>query len=220
MAYLGPRRLMSLELDVPPSGGWMLRGHLDTGDPPAPGAATVSIGDLVMPGQILPNRGGTDSPDHPAVVVAGGYGWRTVLPMGSHGSPNGVRLSTVLAALAGLCGEAFTTPPEVKLPASYGWTAGTRGRQVLADLVSRGALPWWRVDPATGGTVFAPWPARGAADAFGVIEDRDLASGARMVALSASIAAWLPGGTVQGAPIARVQFREHDGETRCTTWES
>jgi hypothetical protein len=220
MAFLGARSLMDFELAIPPSGGWMLRGHLESGAPPAPGAATVTIGDLVMPGSILPDRGGTDSPDQPAVVVAAGYGWRTVLPRGDFASPTGVRLTTVLAALAAVCGEPYTVPPELKLPSAYGWAAGTRGRQVLAELVARGALPWWRVDPATGRTTFTPWPALGAADAHGVILDRDLVTGRRMVALSTSVRAWLPGATVQGVGIARVDITEHDGETRAVVWET
>jgi hypothetical protein len=220
MAFLGMRSLMDLELDIPPGGEWMLRGHLESGAPPVAGPVTVTVGDLVLVGRVLADRGGLDAPDFPAVVVAGGYGWRTVLPMGAFESPGGVRLSTVLGALADLCGETYRVPPELKLPSSYGWTAGTRGRQVLAELVSRGALPWWRVDLASARTVFAPWPTLGAADAHGVIEDRDLAEGARYVALSGSVAAWLPGATVQGATIARVQFRERDGETRATVWES
>jgi hypothetical protein len=220
MAFLGGRHMTDVGLVFPPSGGWMLRGHLETGAPPASGPTTVKIGDLSLVGSVLPSRGGVDSPDHPSVVVAGGYGWRTQLPVGSFSSPSGVRLTTVLAALAATSGESYGAPAEVKLGQAYGWTAGTRGREVLAALVARGALATWRVDPTSGMTVFTPWPSLGAADTHGVIEDRDLATGARYVALSDSVRAWLPGATVQGATIARTIITEHDGETRAVVWES
>jgi hypothetical protein len=171
-------------------------------------------------GRILDGRGGLDSPDRPAVVVWGGYGWRTKLPRGDFSSPNGVRLTTVLAALGSVSGEPYDAPPEVKLPTSYGWAAGTRGRTVLAELVARGALPWWRVDPPTGRTVWSPWPALPPADAHGVVEDRHLDRGVRVVALASSVAAWLPGATVQGVTIARTIITERDGETRAQVWDA
>jgi hypothetical protein len=156
------------------------------------------------------------------VVVAGGYGWRTPLPApgGIFQSSSGVRLTTVLAALAGAAGETYAAPAEVKIGPSYGWDAGTRGRVVLADLVSRGAIPLWRHDPITGSTLFSPWPTRPPADSHGVVGDRALAWGVRHVKVAGSVAAWLPGATVQGVKIARLVIRERDSETSLEAWES
>lgn len=233
MAKLGARRVTDLELTVPPAGGWLTTCHLDSGAPPAAGAATLIVGDLQLVGRILPGRGGTDSPDRPAVVVAGGYGWRTPLPApgGSFGSPSQVRLSTVLRALVAIAGESYDPPPEALLGAAYGWDASTPGRvircrAVLADLVARRAIPMWRVDPATGRTVFTPWPTLPLADAHGVVDDRELARGVLHVKLSSEAAAWLPGArvTIPGpAPriftVARTVYTEHDGELTAKVWE-
>jgi hypothetical protein len=219
MALLGARRVTALSLTLPPSGAWLGEATLDSGEPPTAGTATLTIGDLELSCTVLPDRGGLDAPARPTVVLAGGSGWRTKLPVGAFASPGGVRLSTVLADLARLTGERVGPATEVQLPPDYGWPAGTRGLAVLADLVSRGALPMWRITPR-GWTVFTPWPASGAADAFGVIVDRDLARGVRAAALSDRIAAWLPGATVEGTTIARVRLLEREQETRVMTWES
>jgi hypothetical protein len=233
MALLGSRRVTDLELTLPPAGGWLGTLHLDSGEPPSPGPTVLTIGDLALTCAILPGRGGADSPAHPAVVVAGGAGWRTPLPApgASLVSPTGVRLSTILAALAGVSHELYDAPPEVIVspavggtPGTYGWDASTprrpvRCRAILADLVERGALPTWRVQP-NGRTSFAPWPALGPADRFGVVEGRGLAFGGRTVALATTVSPWLPGATVQGVTIARVTYREQGGELRATVWSS
>jgi len=222
MSYLGARRVLDLEGTIPPVGGYLFAGHLTDGAPPAAGASTLTLGDLTIAGAILPGRGGTDSPDKPSFVFAGGYGWRTLLPApgASWSSPTSVRLSTVLGSLAAICGESFDAPTEAKLGPSYGWAAGVRGRAVLADLVARSAISTWRVDPKTGRTTFAPWSTLGPADAHGRIEDRMLAFGGREVALDNAVAAWLPGATVQGVTIARVVFRERAQELRAEVWDA
>jgi len=219
MALLGARRCTALSVTIPPAGTWLGDAVLDSGDPPSPGAATLTIGDLALVCTILPGRGGLDAPERPHVVLQGGAGWLKPLAAGAFESPGGVRLSTVLGALAGLTGERLGPFAEVRLPPDYGWASGDTGADVLADLVRRGALSTWRITPK-GFTAFTPWPSTGAADAFGVIEDRDLARGVRYVRLSDRIAAWLPGATVQGVRIARIVLTERDQETRVQTWET
>ena len=224
MAKLGDRHVSRLHLHIPPAGGWIARCNLIKGAPPAAGPATLTIGDLQLVGRVLPSRGGTDTPDNPSAVIAGGYGWRTLLTTpGKYQSPTNVRLTTVVRDLAAAAGEAYVAPAEAFLGPSYGWDASTslrpmRARAVLADLVARGALPTWRVQP-TGETVFTPWPTLPAADAFGRITDRALDRGVRFVALDNAVRAWLPGATVQGVSIARVVFIEEDSELRAEVWE-
>lgn len=223
MALLGARNVTELEVTLAPVGGLIGYCKLDSGAMPAPGVSTLTIGDLVLAVTVLPNRGGIDSPAHPSIALASGYGWRTRLPApgGSFSSPGGVRLSTVLAALSALSGEAVDiTTPDAKIGPAYGWDAGTRGRVVLADLVARGAVPTWRVDPRTSRTTFTPWPTLPAADARGVIVGRSLAHGIRHVKLASSVAAWLPGASAEGARIARVTFREKDSETSADVAEA
>jgi hypothetical protein len=228
MSFLGTRRVLDIELHVPPAGGFFGSGHIESGQPPPAGRTTLTIGDLQIVGTVLAGRGGTDSPDRPAFVFAGGYGWHALLPppgaayaspRGVRSSPNGVRLSTVLRDLGAIAGEAYDAPSEVSLGPAYGWTAGARGRAVLADLVARGAVPTWRVLPS-GRTSFSSWPALPAADARGRITDRRLAWGGRDVALDHAVTAWLPGATVQGITIARTVLRESAGELRAEVYDA
>jgi len=220
MSLLDARRVTDLDGSFQPAGDYRFLLHLDSGEPPTAGAATLKTGDLTIVGRVLDGRGGADAPAYPAVVFAGGAGWRTKLPKGSYASPSGVRLSTVLSDLGRLCGESYDAPAEVRLGPAYGWEAGARGRVVLADLVARGAVPTWRVEPTTGRTVFSAWPARGAADAFGTVTSRDLARGVRHVALIDTVSAWLPGATVQGTMIKRLILHEADGALRAEAWDA
>jgi hypothetical protein len=219
MSLLNGRRTTDLEATIPPAGGWIATGHLESGAALDVGPATLVMGDLTLVGAVLPSRGGQDSPDLPSFVVAGGAGWRTALPApgGAYASPSGVRLRTVLADLARAAGETYDAPADVSIGAAYGWDAGTPADAVLAELVARGALKPWRVQP-NGRTTFAPWPSIGAADARGQIIDSRLIRGVREVALTTSIAAWLPGATVQGTPIRRVTFKERADEIRALAW--
>lgn len=222
MSTLNGRRLTDLELHVPPAGGWLGTGHLESGASLAAGAATLVLGDLTLVGAVLAGRGGTDSPDRPSFVIAGGAGWRTPLPApgGTYESPSGVRLRTVLVDLARAAGEAYDTPPEVSLGGAYGWDAGTPVDAVLADLFARGAVAApWRAQP-NGRTTFTAWPTLGAADTKGQIVDRRLERGLREVALTSAVAAWMPGATVQGTSIRRVTFKETSNELRALVWES
>lgn len=219
MSFLDGRRTTDLDVMIPPAGGWVATGHLESGPAPVAGPATLVLGDLSLTGAIQPSRGGEDSPDHPAFVVAGGAGWRTLLSAGAFASPSAVRLSTVLRVLGQASGEAYDAPPEARLVPGYGWDAGTPADAVLADLVARGAVPTWRVLPS-GRTSFTPWPAAGAADAKGTIADRRLARGVREVALTSSVRAFLPGATLEGRTIERVRFVETGTELRVLVWGS
>lgn len=222
MSLLNGRRITDLELTIPPAGGWVGTGHLESGAPLDAGAATLTLGDLTLVGVVLSGRGGTDAPDRPSFVIQGGAGWQTPLPApdGAYSSPSGVRLRTVLADLARAAGETYDQPTDVSIGANYGWTAGTPVDAVLADLLARGALPApWRVQ-TNGRTAFTPWPSIGAADARCQIVDRRLDRGVREVALTTAVAAFLPGATVQGVPIRRVTFKENSSELRALVWDA
>ena len=83
-----------------------------------------------------------------------------------------------------------------------------RGRDVLADLMTRGAIPTWRVDPATGRTRFDTWPSIGAADSAGRVMSRNLARGRRHVGIDVRVAAFLPGSTLEGVATRRLIVAE------------
>jgi hypothetical protein len=198
---------------------------LERGAMPAPGPATLQIADLALVGKILPGRGGLDAPDQPHVVIAGGSGWdRLLTTAGSYTSSGNVRLTTVVRDLAELAGEAYDAPAEAKLPPTYEWTASApraprRVRDVLADLVLRRAITTWRVSP-TGRTRFDGWPLIGPADNAGRVTSRGMARGVRYVGLDTRAAAFLPGGTLEGATIARVIYYETGGALSAEVWTS
>jgi hypothetical protein len=89
---------------------------------------------------------------------------------------------------------------------------------VLHDLVIRGYLPTWRVDPA-GVTRFDAWPSLGAADGRGRITERARARGRRSVGLDVQVRAFLPGATLEGLAIKRSIIHEHAGELRAEVYD-
>ncbi len=202
---------------IPPAGSWIADLALDSTLLPALAAATLTIGDLVLVGRCT-QAGMDDHPTggaRPRVTVEGGAGWGTLLTRaGSYGPvAGGVRLSTVLRDLAALCGETYDPPKEALLPERYRWPASTprepvTGRAVLADLMARGAIPTWRVDPATGKARFDAWPSLGAADASVRVMRRNLARGRRSLGLDTRVHAVLPGATIEGVVIRRLRLHE------------
>ncbi len=200
---------------IPPAGGFLFDLSLDATALPALALATLTIGDLALVGTVT----SAAFDDHPAggarprVLLEGGAGWGKLLARkGAYGG-GPLRLSVVLRDLAALAGEFYDAPPDKLLPQDYGWPAATkanpvRGRHVLADLQARGAIPTWRVDPATGRTRFDPWPSTGPADATGRVMRRNLTMGRRTVGLDSRVGAWLPGATVEGVAIRRLRLRQ------------
>lgn len=218
MSTLDAARVLRIRsLAIPPAGGWQCDLDLDATAVPALGAATLTVGDLVLPGTVTA-AGAEDNPTGGArirVTAEGGAGWsRPLARAGRYEAPGGVQLLTVLRDLAELAGEPYTAPPDVLLPAVYRWPASTprepmTGAHVLADLMRRGAIPTWRVEPGTGRTRFDAWPAQGAADSSGRVVRRSLSDrGRRTVGLDTRVQAFLPGGTLEGAPIRRLLIVE------------
>lgn len=223
MSTLRGQRISSVELHVPWAGAWWADVLLEVGAVPAPGPAELKIGDLTLQGSVLADRRGLDGPDQPTCVVTGGAGWRSLLTQpGEYSSPVGVRLSTVLRDLASLAGEPYDAPAEVLLGAAYGWSAATasaprRARGVLDELVSRRAIPTWRIAPS-GRTTFTAWPSGTVADVAGRVMSRNLTEGLRHVGLDTRVAAFLPGGTIEGSLIRRVIVKDTAGSLSAEVW--
>jgi hypothetical protein len=203
-------------LHVPPAGGFYAELHLDATTLPALGTATLTVGDLSLVGTVTASA----FDDHPIggakprVVIEGGAGWMRPLPAPDrrYEAADGVRLLTVLRDLADLVGEPYDAPTDAPLPATYRWPASTprepvTGADVLADLMTRGAIPTWRVEPG-GRTRFDAWPSLGAADAVGRVMRRNLARGRRTVGLDNRVAAFLPGSALEGVTTRRLIVRE------------
>lgn len=212
-----------IEVHIPWAGEWIAHAVLEVGGVPEPGPAQVKIADLTLDGgRVLAPHRGLDGPDQPTCVVLGGAGWRTLLSMGEYSSIAGVRLSTVLQDLAGIAGEPYDAPPDVLLGSAYGWSAATstaprRARGVLDELVSRGAVPTWRVAP-TGRTVFSPWPSIGASDGIARVLSRKLSVGQRKLGLDTRAAALLPGATLEGDLIRRTILIDTAGALTAEVW--
>ena len=217
MSTLNALRVLTASVHVPSTGAWWAEVTLDSSALPAVGVATLTIGDLSLVGQVI-RTGFDDNPKgaKPFAVVRGGAGWKK--PVAMAGSYTGsVRLSTILTDLAALTGETLVQPADVVLGTSYAWQAHdpdspVHYEDVLADLMARGAVPSWRVDPAAGATRFDAWPSRGAADGRGRVMDRRLSRGHRHVGLDVSVAAFLPGATLEGAAVSRVILSETGGK--------
>ncbi len=232
MSTLGTLATISTEAAIPPSGGWFATSVLDASSLPPLGPTVLTIGDLALVGQVIR----ADFDDHPggARVIAtarGGAGWR--LPVahegvygaaGSHGDAGSVKLSTVLQDVAMMAGEGYAAPSDVSLGTGYRWEMHTpiapvHCSAILADLVWRGFLPTWRVEPFTGLTRFDPWPSLGAADGRGRIIGRGGSRGRRTVGLDVVVAAFLPGATLEGITIARTIIHETASDLRVEVFD-
>jgi hypothetical protein len=227
VSTLGTLRTLRLGVHVPPSGAWFGTVALDSSVLPALGPTVLTIGDLSLPGSII-RRGFDDHAGSGALVTAtvrGGAGWRLPLTRkGEYASTGGVRLSTVLRDLATFTGEPYAAPTDVSLGTAYAWQAHAllapvHGEDVLADLVRRGYLPTWRVEPFTGLTRFDAWPAIGLADGRGRVLSRSLARGRRTVGLDVVAAAFLPGAALEGTVVMRTIFREDASDLRAEVYE-
>ena len=90
---------------------------------------------------------------------------------------------------------------------------------VLADLVRRGFLPTWRVEPFSGRTVWSAWPALTFADGKGRITSRARDRGRRTVGLDVQVAAFLPGATLEGVAIARTLLHAEAEDLRAEVYD-
>ncbi len=223
MSSIGGLPLASLSLSYPASGAWWASALLaGASSLPDIGPTTIVVGDLTLAGSVV--LVGEEGVSNVRAIVRGAPGLWLPLPRGESWQANGgVRLKTVLAALAKTTGETLVQPADVSVGTSYSWPAAGRyvdstGAMVLRRLVALGAVPTWRVEP--GGTVrFDAWPASGAADAKGRLDRRRIAIGARYVALDSAATAFLPGATLEGLPIGRVVFAETAAELRAEVWQ-
>lgn len=234
MSTLGNLRVLVADVSIPPSGAWFGTVTLDASALPLLGSTVLTIGDLVLVGSVI--RSDWDDAvngGRPIATVRGGPGWgrplldRAGKPIaGSYGSQGGVKLSTVIRDLATMTGETCATvPADVSLGQAFAWPAHAplapvHGAHVLADLVARGFLPTWRIEPSTGRTVWSKWPAIGIADGRGRITGRARDRGRRTVGLDVQVAAFLPGATLEGVAIARTLLHASASELSAEVYDS
>lgn len=228
MSTLGNLRVLVADVQVPPSGAWFGTVTLDASALPPLGRTVLTIGDLVLVGAVI--RSDWDDAvngGRPIATVRGGAGWRLpVKRAGSYSSSGGVKLSTVIRDLATMTGETCAAPPsDVSLGQSFTWPAHAplapvHGQHVLADLVARGFVSTWRIEPSTGHTVWSPWPPLPFADGRGRITSRARDRGRRTVGLDVQVAAFLPGATLEGVAIRRSLFHASASELSAEVYDS
>ena len=227
MSTLGAFRILVADVQIPPSGAWFGTVSLDSSTLPALGPTVLTIGDLQLVGSII-RADWDDAPNggRPIATVRGGAGWRLPVKRAGSYASSGVKLSTVLADLSRMTGEAVAPlAADLSLGESFSWPAHAplapvHGDDVLADLVTRGYLATWRIAPFTGRTEWTAWPKIGAADGRGRITDRARDRGRRTVGLDVQVAAFLPGATLEGLAIARTLVHASASELQAEVYET
>lgn len=221
MSTLGASRVAEVEALLPRSGSWHADVTLDGGDLPS-GIVVLTIGDLVLNGGTV-QRAEYDAADKPHAVIFGGAGWHGLIskPI-SFQSDGGVRLSTVLSAIARGAGQTIEQPTDATIGDYYECIAARPGEPVrwsdaLAELVRAGHVAPWRVDP-DGVTRFGARPAT-AVTARATVLSIDAAVGKTTYGVDAP-AQFLPGHTVSGAAVSRVVIRETSGKLELDVYAS
>lgn len=224
MSTLAGLPVLRAEVMVPAAGAWWGVFVLDATVLPNVGRARFVLHDLELEGGIIRR----DWDDHPGggrvvAVARGGPGWDNEVTRKGLYEGDNVKLSTVLRDLAGMAGEAYSAPPDVALGSALAWQASSATApvccvDVLHELIARGFLATWRVEPFSGQTVFAPWPSLGAADARGRVVARAGHRGRRTVGLDTMIAAFLPGAVLEGVPIVRTVYKVTAREVRADVY--
>ncbi len=217
MSDLAGQRLKKVELHRPRWGAAWARVSTELGAVPG-GPATLTVGDLALKGTVIGDRSGEDAPSSWSGIWVNGAAWDTVLPARpAYQSDAGVRLKTVLKDLAADCGgPAIVQPTDAALgafwarPRRNGDRSLRTGRDELAALVRGGYVPapWWADDldvTRFGGRT------TGEIAAASRVTARDPVQGMRFLGVD-SVAAFVPGGTFEGARIGRVVIREADGD--------
>ncbi len=212
MTTLGSSNALSLTLSIPKTGDWRADVLLDGGPLPT-GATSLIVGDLTLACSVF--RSDFDAAGRPHAIVVGAIGWQNLVtkPL-SFDSTSGVRLSTVLGAIAQGAGQTIVQPADRTIGLHYELGASRPGEPVrwvdaLNDLVRAGYLPLWRVDP-DGVTRFAPRISTPVTVRATLIR-HDSAVGLFVYGLD-SPAQFLPGNSVEGTPIGKVVVREHKGK--------
>lgn len=223
MTTLAGKSTSRVELHVPRYGSPWASGKLVVGAVPL-GKVSLVVADLTFALTIPEGRAGFDEPDHWHWTAIGGAGWDTPLPKAlawQTDAPAGVRLMTVLGALAKACGETIKPPADVSLGAAWSRPASTRarpltGRDVLASLIRAGVLPPYWVD-ATGLTRFDARPG-GTVTTDAQASPGNAARGVRRLQLGTSVAGFLPGRTYQGIEIGRLVVHETGSALAVEIW--
>lgn len=177
------------------------------------GVVTLTKGALSFRLGVL--RADFDAVDRPHAVLVPGVGWLNLIesPI-SFQADNGVRLLMVLRKLAALSGEPIEYPADSEIGTHYGCVASRPGEPVrivdaLNDLARHGYCQNWRVDTDGVLRFGERAPAAVTDRATQIVKNRGL--GFVTYGLD-DPAQFVPGNTLEGEAIDRVDFREKDGK--------
>lgn len=223
MSTLGGITIQTVELHIPRWGG--ARARIETADGAVPvGPATLIVGNLSLVGNVVPERAGENAASSWVGIWESGFAWQTILVgRTAYQNDDGVQLKSILTDLARECGRVAIEQPTNRSVGAW-WVRkrlgpdrkSRTGADELAELGRAGYLPgpWWA--DVDGTTRFGGRTA-GAVTVEARLLGRDLDAGRREIGTE-SPAAFLPGGSYDGATIGRVVIRERNAELRVETW--
>lgn len=225
MSALDDRRTILTTATFPEYGQWYVNTTLESGDAPTVGdLVTLTIADITAIGTVATS--GLDEPELPHVSVVGGIGWsaevsRTALL--TFQSAGGVRLSTVLNALAKFAGETIELPSDVTIGSHYACDASRAGqpalyRDALTDLVREGWIAGWHVG-IDGVTRFVP---RTETDLSPLVRATPFPGkahvGLRVFGVDEP-GQFMPGVSVEGVRVGRLVVCERPDDLRVECWQ-
>jgi len=220
MGTVGNALVKSICLTIPEWGGWSATATFE-GDPLPKGPTVVTVGTLKLNGTVV--RSSSEFPGQSGAMIRGGVGWlSSVTNPISFQSDAGVRLSTVLSAIATAAGQSIEQPSDTTI-GNYYEAIASRGARIVryADLLTElqrsGCVERWRVDP--------DWVTR-----FGSrtsVEITDRATLERNDPLIGSITygaddcrQFLPGNTINGVRIASSVIQDSFESLTITIYQS
>lgn len=155
-ATVNGNRITSAKLIVANTGPWFAELDLET-DPALSGAVTITLGELVLKGTVIPQQDGTFGLQRKCRVVAGAGAWGRTVTAKAYHNDAGIKAQLVAADAAREVGETLGSyiPVTERVGADYVRGHGQLAASVLEQVSGRTA--WW-VDYA-GVTHVGPRPA-------------------------------------------------------------
>ena len=222
MSAIDGQRITHVSAAFPYYGQWRIDAVLEGGALPS-GLVTVDIAGLVAVGTV--ERADYDAPDLPHVVVVGGIGWSAEVTASSARSltfhaDSGVRLRSVLAALARAAGEVIAQPADRAIGSHWGAVSSAPGERVryrdeLTEMVRAGNVVGWYVD-ALGTTRFTT-RATPEVTTRATLLRANASVGLRVFGVDEP-AHFMPGARVEGVSVGRSVVLESPGSLTVECW--
>lgn len=141
-ASVAGKHIVAMRGSVPWGGAWVIDATLDQ-VVDLSGSVDVVVGGMTLKGTIDPKYSGTFAFQSKVRVVAGGNGWRNVLPARAYHNDAGVKVLTVLLDLCAGCGETLlgvVAPAKERLGADFVRMEGPASR-ALSQIIT--PADWW-----------------------------------------------------------------------------